>query len=86
MATGIPIIVSRVAGVSEIISGDSIVLEEPWNPDEITAAVRRLEDPAVRRPMGEAARRKALQHPMERVVDETLAVYARIPRQEQASW
>jgi UDP-glucose:(heptosyl)LPS alpha-1,3-glucosyltransferase len=86
MASGLPIIVSRAAGVSEIIDGDSIVLEEPWNPDEIAAAVRRLEDPAVRRPMGEAARRKALLHPMDRVVEETLAVYARLPRRGQPGW
>ena len=86
MSAGIPIIVSRMAGASEIIDGDSIVVEEPWNPDEMTAAVKKLEDPAVRRPMGEAARRKALQHPMERVVDETLAVYARIPTSAKPSW
>jgi len=78
MASGIPIIVSRVAGVSEVIDGDSIVVEDPTSVDELAAAVRRLEDPAVRRPMGEAARRKALQHPVERVVRETLEVYAKL--------
>lgn len=78
MASGIPIIVSRVAGVSEILDGDSIVVEEPTDIDALAAAVRRLEDPAVRRPMGEAARRKALQFPVQRVVEETLAVYERV--------
>ena len=77
MASGIPIIVSRIAGTSEIIDGDSIVVERPWDVDELAAAVKRLEDPQVRRPMGEAARRKALQHPIERVVDETLRVWNR---------
>jgi UDP-glucose:(heptosyl)LPS alpha-1,3-glucosyltransferase len=86
MASGIPIIVSRVAGVSEIIEGDSIVVEEPWNLDEMTAAVKRLEDPAVRTPMGAAARRKAQQHGMERVVDETLAVYAKLPKKSAPAW
>jgi UDP-glucose:(heptosyl)LPS alpha-1,3-glucosyltransferase len=78
MASGIPVIVSRIAGVSELIDADSIVVEEPWNVDELARAVKRLEDPAVRRPMGEAARRKALEHPQERVVDETLKVYEEV--------
>jgi len=78
MASGIPIIVSRVAGVSEIIDGDSIVVEEGTDVAALAEAVKRLEDPAVRKPMGEAARRKALQFPVERVVDETLKIYERI--------
>jgi UDP-glucose:(heptosyl)LPS alpha-1,3-glucosyltransferase len=78
MASGLPIIVSRVAGVSEIIDGDSIVVEEPWNIDELTTAVRRLEDPAVRIPMGEAARRKALLHPIDAVIERNLALYDEI--------
>ncbi|HEX7901085.1 MAG TPA: glycosyltransferase family 4 protein [Planctomycetota bacterium] len=78
MASGIPVIVSRVAGTSEIIDGDSIVVEEPWNIGELAAAVKRLEDPQVRRPMGEAARKKALTRPIAKVVEETLAVYARV--------
>lgn len=80
MASGIPVIVSRIAGTSEIIDGDSIVVEEPWNIEELAAAVRRLEDPAVRKPMGAAARAKALTRPIAKVVDETLAVYGRIAK------
>jgi len=34
----------------------------------------------VRKPMGEAARRKALTRPIAKVVDETLAVYARLAK------
>jgi UDP-glucose:(heptosyl)LPS alpha-1,3-glucosyltransferase len=78
MASGIPVIVSRVAGVSEILGDDSIVLEDPRNIDEITAAVKRLEDPAVRRPMGEAARRKALAHPLEKGIGENLKLYEEV--------
>jgi UDP-glucose:(heptosyl)LPS alpha-1,3-glucosyltransferase len=85
MASGIPVIVSRIAGVSELIDGDSIVVEEPWNVEELAAAVKRLEDPAVRKPMGEAARRKALLHPPERVVDETLKVYEDVLALKKAS-
>jgi glycosyltransferase involved in cell wall biosynthesis len=75
MASGLPAIVSRVAGASEIITDDSIVLEDPLNLDEVTAAVQKLEDPAVRKAMGEAARRKALEHPLSRGYDEYLKLY-----------
>ena len=85
MASGIPVIVSRVAGVSEIIDGDSIVVDEPTDIDELAAAIRRLEDPAIRRPMGDAARRKALQYPIDRVIDETLRVYERVTNVKDAN-
>jgi UDP-glucose:(heptosyl)LPS alpha-1,3-glucosyltransferase len=78
MASGLPAIVSRVAGVSEIIDGDSIVLEDPLDIDEVTAAVKKLEDPAVRKSMGEAARRKALAHPLDRGYDEYLKLYEEV--------
>lgn len=78
MASGLPIIISRVAGVSEIISGDSIVIEEPSNIDELATAVKKLEDPAVRRPLGEAARKKALAHPLEKALEENLRVYEEV--------
>ncbi|HUR39381.1 MAG TPA: glycosyltransferase family 4 protein [Planctomycetota bacterium] len=78
MASGIPAIVSRVAGVSEVIADDSIVVEDPMNIDELAAAVKRLEDPAVRKPMGEAARRKAMARPLEQVFDENLRLYEQV--------
>ncbi len=84
MAAGIPVVVSRVAGASEIIDGDSIVVEDPTDAEELASAVRRLEDPAVRRPMGEAARRKALLHPMERVLEENLRLYDEVLRLKRA--
>jgi UDP-glucose:(heptosyl)LPS alpha-1,3-glucosyltransferase len=78
MSSGIPAIVTRVAGVSEIIDGDSIVIEDPMNVDEIAAAVKKLEDPAVRKPMGEAARRKAEAHPLEKTVEANLELYEQV--------
>jgi UDP-glucose:(heptosyl)LPS alpha-1,3-glucosyltransferase len=74
MASGIPAIVSRVAGVSEVISGDSIILENPLDVGEVAAAVKKLEDPAVRKPMGEAARKKALARPLGTVLQENLTL------------
>lgn len=78
MASGLPIIVSRGAGVSEIIDGDSLIIEDPMNVDELGAAVKRLEDPALRASMGAAARRKALLRPHETVLAENLALYERV--------
>jgi len=75
MASGLPVIVSRIAGVSEIISDDSIVVENPRDVDELAAAVRKLEDPGLRKSMGEAARRKAQQHPLEKGYGEYLKLY-----------
>lgn len=75
MATGIPAILSRVTGVSEIVEGDSVVVEDPRSLDELAAAVRRLEDPAVRKPMGEAARRKALEYTLDRNLEANLRLY-----------
>jgi len=76
MSCGLPVIVSRIAGVSEIIDGDSLVVEDPRDVKALAEAVRRLEDPAVRKPMGDAARRKALQFTPERNLEENLRLYA----------
>jgi len=78
MASGIPAIVSRVAGVSEVIDGDSIVVEDPMNLTELAAAVKKLEDPAVRKPMGAAARKKAEARPLETVLEENLRLYDQV--------
>jgi UDP-glucose:(heptosyl)LPS alpha-1,3-glucosyltransferase len=80
MASGLPIIVSRVAGVSEIIDGDSIVVDEATDVEVLAAAVKRLEDPAIRKPMGAAARQKALQFPLDRVVGENVKLYEEVRR------
>jgi UDP-glucose:(heptosyl)LPS alpha-1,3-glucosyltransferase len=85
MASGIPVIVSRVAGVSEVISGDSIVVENPLDVAELAAAVKTLEDPAVRKPMGEAARKKALARPLEMVLQENLRLYDEVVAMKRGS-
>jgi UDP-glucose:(heptosyl)LPS alpha-1,3-glucosyltransferase len=85
MSSGIPAIVSRVAGVSEVIADDSIVVENPLDIDELAAAVRKLEDPAVRKPMGEAARRKALARPLETVLQENLKLYDEVLAMKRAA-
>ena len=74
-----------MAGVSEVIDGDSIVLENPLNIDEVAAAVKTLEDPAIRKPMGEAARRKALARPLELVLAENLKLCDEVVAMKKAA-
>jgi UDP-glucose:(heptosyl)LPS alpha-1,3-glucosyltransferase len=83
MASGIPIIVSRVAGVSEVVDGNSIVVEDALDVDAVAAAVKRLEDPALRASMGAAARAGALKRPHAAVVAENLALYDEVLREKR---
>jgi glycosyltransferase involved in cell wall biosynthesis len=58
MASGTPLVASRTGALPEV-TGDSAVLVEPGNPDELAAALRRLCDsPAERERLGEAALRR----------------------------
>ena len=61
MAHGIPIVASNVGGIPEIIEhGTHGLLVPPANPMALAAAIRRLvEDPALRRDLGETARARA---------------------------
>ncbi len=64
MASGLPVIVSRHVGTSEIITPEcGIVLRHAADPNELAAAIRSLIDsPALRREMGAAARCIATAH------------------------
>lgn len=78
MACGLPVIVSRAAGVSEILRDgiDSIVLERPEEGDVLSTQIARLaEDPALRASLGRQARIVAEQHSWDRVVAQTEDVY-----------
>lgn len=59
MATGLPVIASRVGGIPEVV-GDAGILVEPDDPDALAAELRRLaDDPAHRTALGRAARARA---------------------------
>jgi len=59
MATGLPVIASRVGGIPEVV-GDAGILVEPDDPDALAAELRRLaDDPAHRAALGRAARARA---------------------------
>jgi glycosyltransferase involved in cell wall biosynthesis len=61
MAAGLPVVASRVGGVPEqVTDGETGLLVEPGNPDELTAALARLtQDAELRRRLGAAARVRA---------------------------
>lgn len=62
MSAGLPLIASRIGGLPEVVSdGETGLLVEPGAPEELSEAILRLaSDPALRRQMGEAGRRKAV--------------------------
>lgn len=61
MAAGLPVVASAVGGVPELVlDGETGLLVEPARPDALAAAIGRLAaDPAARRRMGDAGRRRA---------------------------
>ena len=64
MATGLPLIGTRVGGIPTLIQeGESGLLVEPGNPEALGQALRTLvENPDQRRSMGIAARKRAVDH------------------------
>ena len=80
MASGLPVITSRHNGVSELIS-DNVeggVIEDPANVHEILHRLQPMFESSVRRRMGQAARRTALQHSTDRNYSRIEAVYDEI--------
>jgi UDP-glucose:(heptosyl)LPS alpha-1,3-glucosyltransferase len=80
MASGLPVIVCRAAGVSELLTDghDAMILGRPDDVDLLATWLARLaSDEALRGRIGDNARRTAEQHSWDRVVDETLAAYRR---------
>jgi glycosyltransferase involved in cell wall biosynthesis len=64
MATGLPVVASRVGGLPElIVDGETGLLVEPRDPDALAAALERLvADRALRRELGAAGRAYAEAH------------------------
>ena len=81
MASGRPVVVSDMPGVTEVIDpGVTGLLAEPLNAEDLGAKVRRLaEDEELARSMGKAARARVLERfTVARVADALEAVYARV--------
>ncbi len=80
MMSGLPVVATDVGGVSEaVVHGETGFLVPMGDPDALALALDRLlADPALRRRMGEAGRRRALEHfTEERMLAETAALYER---------
>ncbi len=76
-ACGLPIVTTRMAGASELLTDgrDGFVIADAADDGELAARLRQLLDPAVRRPMGAAARKLALAHSADRSCDEIISIY-----------
>ena len=84
MATGIPVVTTRVTGVSEILEQgrDGIVIERGTDVEALAGALRTLADAGRRREMGAAARATAEAYNVEKFVEANLALYELLCKQE----
>jgi UDP-glucose:(heptosyl)LPS alpha-1,3-glucosyltransferase len=82
MASGLPVITTRVTGVAEIMTDgkDGFVLDVGSNVDLLRKRLTELQDPARRRSMGQAARQTAEQYTISRYTQSYLAVYDEVRR------
>ncbi len=78
MASGLPVVVSRRAGVADLLADgrEGVLLEQPTDPDEIARALERLRgDAPGRAELGGRARATAELNSSETMARRTLAVY-----------
>ena len=81
MATGLPAVVSRLAGVSERLTDgvDCLLLEDPEDADALAGHLRRLVgDRGLRTSLGAAARQTAERHSWDHVAEQTVIVYRQV--------
>ena len=81
MASGVPVVVSREAGISEWLTDDvdAVLLRDPRDATELAGAITRLEaDRALRSRLAENGRRTAEGFAWEHVTERTLSVYRHV--------
>ena len=81
MASGLPVVCSAAAGAAELIRDEDngLLVRDPWDADALAQAVRRLaSDAALRRRLGEAARRSIEPYTWDEVARRTLQVYGEV--------
>jgi UDP-glucose:(heptosyl)LPS alpha-1,3-glucosyltransferase len=79
-ASGLPSVTTQFNGAAELLTEgvDGYVLDDPADYEQLAARLHLLLDPSLRKRMGEAARRTALQHTFQRNCREVLAVYRQV--------
>lgn len=79
MLSGVPVVGTRVSGVEDVV-GDAGVLVDPESPTALADALVALAtDPATRERLAAAGRRRAeTRFGVQRMADETLAIYDRL--------
>lgn len=80
MASGLPVVVSRFCGASEILTHmvDSFILEDPQDSSEIARRIGYLADITWRENMGKAARVTSLKYTFQHNLEKTLTVYQEV--------
>jgi UDP-glucose:(heptosyl)LPS alpha-1,3-glucosyltransferase len=81
MASGLPVVASRAAGAAELIDHgtDGLVVDDPWDPAALAAAIGSLVgDAALRSRLGGAARQKAERYTWDETARRTMAVYQEV--------
>jgi len=86
MASGLPVVTSRSAGASEMITEgiDGLLLDQPGDPGELTEKMAALiADEKLRKDMGARARSAASAYSWAHVAEDTLRLYYRSLGREQ---
>lgn len=80
LASGLPVITTRLSGAAEIIEDgkDGFVVPEPERTEQIAWAIERLMDRGIRAEMSAGARKKAEEFPFSRNISETMGIYHRL--------
>jgi glycosyltransferase involved in cell wall biosynthesis len=81
MASGLPVVCSGAAGAAELIEDgvDGLIVKDSWDVAALADALGRLaSDPALRRRLGEAARRRVETQTWDETARQTMAVYREI--------
>jgi UDP-glucose:(heptosyl)LPS alpha-1,3-glucosyltransferase len=79
-ASGLPSVTTRFNGAAELLTEgvDGSVISDPADDAELAGALRPLLDEKVRQRMGEAARKLALTHTLERNCDQIVSIYQQV--------
>lgn len=89
MATGIPVITSRIAGVAEVMRDgyDGLLLDDPTDAGEIAQKINLLyEDQRLRETIGSNARKTAEDYSWDKVAMRTLEVYKQVAQETGGFW